>query len=462
MPDAIIAKAPSADLWPGQTDESEAGFSYPELDRLLFWLVDKRRSPEELVAKGFAGRAGRPGSTGRSPAPSSSARSRRSPSSGRGRPASTTSTRAGGRARPAVTGRDRATRLVSEPGGTPVRRRDADRQPRRRHAPGDRDAPGGPAHRGRGHPDQPPAARPARDRRPGSSASTPGTPTRRLPELLEHLRGGADLALVTDAGTPGVSDPGEELVRAWAAEGGTRRADPGRVGRPGGGRRDRASPGRAGRSRGSCRGAAASGASGWPGSPPTSAAASIYEAPGRVAATLARPGRGLRAGAPGRGLPRADQAPRGDRPRDARRARAERAATARLTAPRRVRARRRRAAAGRGDRRRSTTSTAERLAGAPGRRSSGSSPRGRPAAMRPGRSRPRPGSRVGSSTAPAARAAEDVPDRPWPWCDAAPSRATTLGPCPPSTTRRRFTPTTAPRGAPGWRRTTRPSPAPGS
>ncbi len=53
VPDAIIAKAPSADLWPGQTDEVEAGFSYPELDRLLFWLVDKRRSPEELVAKGF-------------------------------------------------------------------------------------------------------------------------------------------------------------------------------------------------------------------------------------------------------------------------------------------------------------------------------------------------------------------------------------------------------------------------
>ena len=43
---------------------------------------------------------------------------------------------------------------------------------------------------------------------------------RRLPELLDHLRGGADLALVTDAGTPGVSDPGAELVMAWAAEGG--------------------------------------------------------------------------------------------------------------------------------------------------------------------------------------------------------------------------------------------------
>jgi 16S rRNA (cytidine1402-2'-O)-methyltransferase len=43
---------------------------------------------------------------------------------------------------------------------------------------------------------------------------------KREAELLAHLRGGADLALVTDAGTPGVSDPGEGLVAAWAAEGG--------------------------------------------------------------------------------------------------------------------------------------------------------------------------------------------------------------------------------------------------
>jgi 16S rRNA (cytidine1402-2'-O)-methyltransferase len=43
---------------------------------------------------------------------------------------------------------------------------------------------------------------------------------RREGELLEHLRGGRDLALVTDAGTPGISDPGERLVAAWAAEGG--------------------------------------------------------------------------------------------------------------------------------------------------------------------------------------------------------------------------------------------------
>lgn len=38
--------------------------------------------------------------------------------------------------------------------------------------------------------------------------------------LLEHLRGGRDVALVTDAGTPGVSDPGDDLVGAWAVEGG--------------------------------------------------------------------------------------------------------------------------------------------------------------------------------------------------------------------------------------------------
>ena len=53
VPEAIIRKAPSADLWPGQTDETEAGFSYPELDRLLFWRIDKRRSIEEMEAMGF-------------------------------------------------------------------------------------------------------------------------------------------------------------------------------------------------------------------------------------------------------------------------------------------------------------------------------------------------------------------------------------------------------------------------
>ncbi len=54
VPEEIIRKAPSADLWPGQTDEMEGGFSYPELDRLLFWMIDKRRTDEELLAMGFA------------------------------------------------------------------------------------------------------------------------------------------------------------------------------------------------------------------------------------------------------------------------------------------------------------------------------------------------------------------------------------------------------------------------
>jgi NAD+ synthase len=53
VPEAIIRKAPSADLWPGQTDEAEADISYPILDLLLFWRVDKRRSVDEVVAMGF-------------------------------------------------------------------------------------------------------------------------------------------------------------------------------------------------------------------------------------------------------------------------------------------------------------------------------------------------------------------------------------------------------------------------
>jgi len=54
VPERIIAKAPSADLWPGQTDEEEGGFRYAEIDRLLYWMIDKRRTDEDLVAMGFA------------------------------------------------------------------------------------------------------------------------------------------------------------------------------------------------------------------------------------------------------------------------------------------------------------------------------------------------------------------------------------------------------------------------
>ena len=45
------------------------------------------------------------------------------------------------------------------------------------------------------------------------------SPARR-DELLAHLASGADLAIVTDAGTPLVSDPGADLVAAWTGQGG--------------------------------------------------------------------------------------------------------------------------------------------------------------------------------------------------------------------------------------------------
>jgi NAD+ synthase len=53
VPDEILAKPPSADLWPGQTDEGELGASYDDLDRILFALVDRRWSAERCAAAGL-------------------------------------------------------------------------------------------------------------------------------------------------------------------------------------------------------------------------------------------------------------------------------------------------------------------------------------------------------------------------------------------------------------------------
>lgn len=53
MPKEVIGKAPSADLWVGQTDEGELGFGYRDVDQLLYYMVDKRYSPEECIAVGF-------------------------------------------------------------------------------------------------------------------------------------------------------------------------------------------------------------------------------------------------------------------------------------------------------------------------------------------------------------------------------------------------------------------------
>lgn len=52
VPEEIIAKKPSADLFPGQTDEGDLGFSYEELDNALYRLVDARENPKLLVENG--------------------------------------------------------------------------------------------------------------------------------------------------------------------------------------------------------------------------------------------------------------------------------------------------------------------------------------------------------------------------------------------------------------------------
>ncbi len=52
--EGIVAKPPSADLWAGQTDENELGFTYADVDRLLLRLVDQRFTPEECIEAGFA------------------------------------------------------------------------------------------------------------------------------------------------------------------------------------------------------------------------------------------------------------------------------------------------------------------------------------------------------------------------------------------------------------------------
>jgi NAD+ synthase len=53
VPRAIIDKAPSADLWEGQTDEAEMGLHYREVDKLLYRMVDLRETDEQLFKHGF-------------------------------------------------------------------------------------------------------------------------------------------------------------------------------------------------------------------------------------------------------------------------------------------------------------------------------------------------------------------------------------------------------------------------
>lgn len=54
VPREILEKAPTADLWEGQTDESELGYTYAEVDRLLYRLIDQRYTPAECIEDGFS------------------------------------------------------------------------------------------------------------------------------------------------------------------------------------------------------------------------------------------------------------------------------------------------------------------------------------------------------------------------------------------------------------------------
>jgi NAD+ synthase len=54
VPETIRSKTPTGDLWVGQTDEGELGFTYAEVDRLLALMVDRRWRRPELIDAGFA------------------------------------------------------------------------------------------------------------------------------------------------------------------------------------------------------------------------------------------------------------------------------------------------------------------------------------------------------------------------------------------------------------------------
>ena len=53
IPAPIVEKPPSADLWVGQTDEAELGFTYEQVDKLLYLLVDQRYSVQDCIEEGF-------------------------------------------------------------------------------------------------------------------------------------------------------------------------------------------------------------------------------------------------------------------------------------------------------------------------------------------------------------------------------------------------------------------------
>ena len=53
IPNELIEKKPSADLWEGQTDEQEMGLTYKEADQVLYRMLEENKTVEEILAEGF-------------------------------------------------------------------------------------------------------------------------------------------------------------------------------------------------------------------------------------------------------------------------------------------------------------------------------------------------------------------------------------------------------------------------
>lgn len=52
LPEVVVQRAPSAELWEGQTDEEELGFPYSDIDRVLYYYLEERMRPDEIVTEG--------------------------------------------------------------------------------------------------------------------------------------------------------------------------------------------------------------------------------------------------------------------------------------------------------------------------------------------------------------------------------------------------------------------------
>ena len=53
IPNELIEKKPSADLWEGQTDEQEMGLTYKEADQVLYRMLEENKTVEEVLGEGF-------------------------------------------------------------------------------------------------------------------------------------------------------------------------------------------------------------------------------------------------------------------------------------------------------------------------------------------------------------------------------------------------------------------------